>query len=158
MFRSALALAAIWVGFASLAYADPEPLKIVLGTGASLHEFVIPRPEGVMSLPCEREAILNLHCLRADGIREGAILDSLSTSILANGWTAAGDDRTSRPHLMAFRQANNDNACDHMLLITSATTATAPRPPLAQGQVEIMIAKTLDATCLFETLDKDRRF
>jgi hypothetical protein len=135
---------------AGAAVAAPAELKIVLQSGDETRAIEVPLPEGATVSPCGVEAIMNLHCLRAESAREDAVLRELSGAIISNGWVLEGEDRKSRPYTLAFRQAKPEGACPHLIILTSAVEVTPSRPPLPAGMVEVTLAKTFDPACAFE--------
>jgi hypothetical protein len=146
-------IVAVWLTLlaaAGSALAESGELKIVLQAGDETRAFALPLPEGATVSPCGVEAIMNLHCLRAESAREDAVLKELSGAILSHGWVLEGEDRESRPYTLAFRQAKPEGACPHLIILTSAVEVTPSRPPLPAGMVEVTLAKTFDPACAFD--------
>jgi hypothetical protein len=99
---------------------------------------------------CDREAILNFYCLRADASSEAAILSEFSASIERQGWALLGADTENRPITYIFTRPQPGAECPLLIMITSATSTQGSRPPLTAGTIEIQLAQTVDMTCLFD--------
>lgn len=106
-------------------------------------------PGGADVITCDREAILNFYCLRADLNREASVLDAISTSLQHQGWAVLGADTKSRPFTFIFTRPQAGTECPFLIMMTSADTTLPERPALETGMVEIQIAQTVDVTCLF---------
>jgi hypothetical protein len=134
-----------------LSVASAEPQRdIVLARPSESSPTTLPLQGGVAVIECDREAILNFYCLRADMAQERAILSEFSDGILRQGWTMLGEDTEARPFTYIFQRPQPGVDCPLLIMITSNTSTQGTRPPLPAGVVEIQLAQTADITCLFD--------
>jgi hypothetical protein len=134
--------------------AQPDAqLAIVIGEGDDKTEIVLPLPTGVTRIECEPEAIMNLHCLRTDASREAEIIDTFAKVITGKGWDLVGEDKKSRPYTVAFKRQQAKGACPSLISIISTLEAPKPQPPIPEGKVDILVVKTFDVTCMFDSVE-----
>lgn len=144
-----LVLAALLTLCAGAAHAEPRR-DLILDRPGDPSPVVLPLPTGVTIVACGGEAILNFYCLRTAADNEAAVLSELSTGILAQGWGSMGQDTKSRPFTYIFERAQRGAGCPLLIMITSDTKTQPGRPALAEGSVEIQLAKTADIRCVFD--------
>ncbi|UPT63087.1 MAG: hypothetical protein M0D54_00460 [Hyphomonadaceae bacterium JAD_PAG50586_4] len=131
--------------------ASAEPARdLVLARPNDPSPTTLPLHDGVAIIECDREAILNFYCLRADIAQERAILSDFSDGILRQGWTMLGEDTETRPFTYIFQRPQPGVDCPLLIMITSNTSTQGTRPPLPAGVVEVQLAQTADITCLFD--------
>ncbi len=118
--------------------------------GDATPPVVLPVPDTVSIVACDQFEILNFYCLRTAGDHEIDVLSTLSTGILAQGWTAIGSgDSQEKPLTRFFRAPPTRGECPGLIMIVSgASTGAGGRLP--DGVVEIRIAQTVDIMCLFD--------
>lgn len=131
------------------AHAD-GPHELTLARHGESVATRLPLPETATIITCDREAILNFYCLRAAVADEASILNGFVSAIEQQGWGKMGADTANRPFTYIYRRPQPGVACPLLIMITSTTTTQGTRPPLQPGTIEIQIAQTIDATCMFD--------